>query len=101
METEDFKKLKSLANSPELFEMKRQHLLNDFISSAINKEEQEKLRTIQKLIDSKRDQPDFLVNLVKDLFQRVVLNSHDLKDFMSTNLFKQPSTLISFPRKKE
>ena len=101
METEDFKKLKALSNSPELFEMKRQHLLDDFISSAINKEDQDRLRTIQKLIDSSRGQSNFQINLVKKLLQRVTQNSHYLKELLSKNLNEQPSTLVPFPSRKE
>lgn len=102
MDTEEFKQLKSLAKSPELFEKKRQHLLDNFIASVINKEGQRRLRAIQKELDSSRDQTDFQIDLAKKMLQQVTLKSRFLKEAMSDHSGPQADpTQISFSNRRE
>lgn len=103
MDIEDFNKLSSLSESPELFEKKRQHLLNDFINSVASKKEREKLRLIQKELDLERDQPesDPQIAFAQKILQHVSLKSRLLKDVVNAHSDKKPdSPLISFPYRR-
>ncbi|GEM_PF-5879619 len=90
MDVEDFDKLQSLAKSPELFEKKRQRLINSFISSATSKEEQAQLRAIQKELDSSRDQSSFQIALANSLLEQVKLKSGLLKKTVAVFLEQEP-----------
>jgi len=102
MYVEELKKLKSLSQSPELFEKKRQHLLDNFISSVTSKKEREKLRRIQQELDSNRDQSCFQLNIAKKILEQVTRKSRFLKEVISEHSKQQVApTLIPFPNRTE
>lgn len=83
MTKEEFAKLMTLAKSPELFEKKRQRLINRLISSITNKAEQMRLRTMQRALDSNRDQSSSQVALAKEIAQQAMLKQNLLKESLT------------------
>lgn len=98
MDKEDYKSLELLAKSPELFEKKRRHLLDSFISSVTDKKEQTRLRAIQKELDSSRGHSNAQTVLANKMLELVSVKHDLLQKMMSTHLEQQPSSkVIPFP----
>jgi len=53
----EYNRLKSLANSPELFENKREDILNDFFNSISCQKTRDQLKETQELLDANNQYP--------------------------------------------